>query len=61
MGRCTVRSGTDELVGRTEPDQGGPCVSYLRRQGNTSLGGEAATKDSKQTSYMIYVFSRGTT
>lgn len=49
----------DELVGSTEPDHGGPC--YLTTQGNTSLGNEGATKDSKQTSYMTYLFSKDIT
>ena len=56
-GRCTVRYGMDEQVGRTAPNQGGPSMSCLRKQVNTSFGNKATTKNSKQISYTSYMFS----
>lgn len=56
-GRCTVRYGTDEQVGRIAPNQGGPSMSCLRKQVNTSFGNKATTKNSKQISYTSYMFS----
>lgn len=56
-GRCMIRRGMDERVGRRAPSRGGPSVSCLRKQVNTSLDNKATTKNSKQISYISYVFS----
>ena len=56
-----IRRGTDERVGRRAPNRGGPSMSCLRKQVNTSVDNKATTRNSKQISYISYMFSEHVT